>query len=157
MKKEYLPAITVMLLGIYILIASQGLQPSRYQPLGAAAYSRIIVGLLLVCGVICLWSMSRKPAAPKAQAAAAAKPAAGGSRLTMVLFVALVILYGLGFMWVGFFSSSFVFISLSSFLLSERRSIDLGKAVATALVVVGLVYVCFKYFLNLYFPEAWLF
>jgi len=155
-KKEYLPTVFVMLMGVTIFIASLGLESSMYQPLGAACYSRIIIGLLLLCGIGSLWSTRRKLAASK-ESVETKKTAGDGSRLKMSLFVVLVVLYGLGFMWLGFFSSSFLFISLSVFLLSGQRPIDLGRGVATAVVVVGLVYVCFKYFLNLYFPEVWLF
>ena len=145
----------IMILGALMFYLTFDLPPSWYQPLGASVYARIILSILeLLCLIVLLRNLGRTQkrgdapdSAPKPDRVSPPMRSSG----------IIVFLYGLAVTFVGYFVSSFLFIVVLIFVLSARAVRMIPKAAAVGLLVMTTLYIFLKYFLNLYFPETWLF
>lgn len=145
----------LMILGVYIFYQTFFLPPSYYQLLGAAAYPRLIVALL---AILCLVVLAQKNKAKPSTAPAGIEPSRpSGARPPLLASALLVVAYGLGFTFLGYFVSSFIFIVLLVYVLSGYLPKVIPKAILISAAVTGFMYLFLMQFLNLYFPQAWLF
>ena len=145
----------LMLLGAYIFYRTFFLPPSFHQILGAAVYPRLIVGLLAILCLMVLWRKIKT--APFAAPAKAGAAPAGGAKPPLLASSLLVAAYGLGFTFLGYFVSSFVFIVLLVFVLSGYSRKVIPRAVLISAAVTALMYLFLVCFLDLYFPATLLF
>jgi putative tricarboxylic transport membrane protein len=145
----------IMILGALMFYLTFDLPPSWYQPLGAAVYARVIVSVLeILCLVVVIQGFGKTKGKKDARSA---MPETDKTRPPMLASGLMVLAYGLAVTFIGYFVSSFIFMILFIFVLSARSFKVIPKAVAVGLVVMTTLYIFLKYFLNLYFPETWLF
>jgi hypothetical protein len=144
-----------MLWGAYIFYRTFLLPPSYHQTVGAAVYPRFIVGLLtiLFSAVFIQKSKVKRLKVP----AEIETQVHSDSRPPLLISALVVIAYGLGFTFVGYFVSSFIFIVILISVLSDYSPGLIPRAVLISTSVTGLIYLFLVKFLNLYFPESWLF
>lgn len=75
------------------------------------------------------------------------------------LIIGATIVYILGIMFIGFYVSSFAFLTVMSWLLSDRGRTPASLGISTffGLILTGAVYVTFSLFLNVPTPSGILF
>jgi hypothetical protein len=151
---EIIFLVALILLGAYIFYRTFFLPPSFHQILGAAAYPRFIVGFLsILCLIILAQKLKEKPAAPEGS-----KPGQPtDARPPLLISALLVIAYGLGFSFLGYFVSSFIFIVVLIYVLSGYLPRIIPWATLISAAVTAFMYLFLVQFLDIYFPETWLF
>lgn len=137
---------------------------------GPAFFPGIISVLLLVCGLgLVFWPRAKE--AGQAQggeedklAAADAETADSGEKRSqhagtarMLGLAASIVVYAAIFEFVGFMTSTFLFLAFSIWLLSETRNWrTLGVGVVTSAIATGVVYAVFDKLLNVNLPTGFL-
>ncbi len=122
------------------------IQSPPFVPVGPAFFPRLLAGLLALLAVLLLvrglHAGRGQGGAPRARPAPALLvfgPLAGYLLLVPRL---------------GFFTSTFLFVTAMGALLGERRPAALGRAVVVAAVATGACYLVFERYLRVLFPRG---
>ena len=144
-----------MAIGGLFFYQSFHLTSTMPQPMSSALYARIIIIFVELMGTIYIISdLMKRPPAPKEAVKA---PQAQAGTLQSYAVIVLSIAYGISFAYIGYCVTSFAFVLLMIWLLSRKTSKEFLRALLVSVIVTGLLFLCFKKFLNIYFMESLLF
>lgn len=147
----------ILAISVALFVVAGSLPASRWEPLGAGAFPKMVLGVLAMVSAFGLIGGLRRLRAARAGAAAAPGGAVLARFRTVAVVLASFVVYVAVLRWIGFSLATFVFLLALQLVLGPKRPRSIAIMAVIAVVFSVGIDLLFAEVFNVFLPRSRIF